>query len=252
MKPDKIRAVLVDDEAGSIESLETIIKESCPNVIICGTANSVKEAIKSIDLLEPNLVFLDIAMTDGDGFEVISGTSFKDYNVVFTTAYDQYAIKAIEFSALYYIMKPIDEKDVIEAIRRHQSKSISEAYKKQIEVLSKYMDNNFENIVLPQKEDSILVNLSEIVYCEADGSYTNFHLIDKRRIVISKPLKTYDELLGQFQFCRIHASIVVNLNQVNRYIKGRGGQVEMKNKITLPVSTRRKQEFLDKLKYMSL
>ncbi len=245
-----IQVIIIDDEKKCIALLEKRIKQSFPDINIAATAFQPEEGIKLIRQLEPDLVFIDIEMPKKNGFEVLEATRDILYDVIFTTAYNQYAVKAIRFSALDYLLKPIDTDELTQAIVRFKAKHLSESRQQQIDTLF----NNLRNITHPYNrisvattEGVIFINTQDILYCEATGSYTTLFLKNSDRLVTSRALKDFEELLQEHSFFRIHHSYLINLNEIKRYLKGEGGTVLMSSGAEIPVSKRKKEEFLKKL-----
>jgi two-component system LytT family response regulator len=190
-------------------------------------------------------------MPNKNGFELVEATKDIPYNVVFTTAYQQYAIKAIKFAALDYLLKPIDADELKEAIFRFKSKQKNEQRDKQLNLLFdnlKSNTSNYNRLSLATNEGVIFINTADILYCEASGGYTFFYMKNGDKFITSKTLKEYEEILVENHFFRIHHSYLINLSEIKRYIKGDGGTAIMSNNIELPVSKRRKDDFVKKLK----
>jgi len=245
-----ITAIIIDDEKKCISLLEKMIRQSLPDVNILATATQSEEGIKLIRQHEPDLVFLDIEMPKKNGFEVLDATKDIPYEIIFTTAYNQYAIKAIRFSALDYLLKPVDADELTYAIQRYKSKHVSDTRQQQIEMLFSNLKNlsqPFHKISVATLEGVIFINTSDILYCEATGSYTILYLGNGEKLTTSRSLKDFEELLYEHSFFRIHHSYLININEMKRYIKGDGGSVIMSNNVELPVSKRKKEEFLKKL-----
>lgn len=255
---ENFNALIVDDEEYGRSSLFFLIKENCPEVKIVNISKSVQEARNFINTNEVNLIFLDIAMPNENGFALIPLLQEKNIMVIFTTAYDQYAIKAIKASAVDYLLKPID----IEELKASIVKA-SNIYNQKADVtlkqnLSKNLDTLTENLSQKDKEIKKLtlastsgfkiITLTEIVYLEADSNYCIFHLISGERVVASKPLKEYEEILTSNNFIRIHKSSIINTLYLKEYKNTNGLQVKLINDITIQVSRRRISEFLDKIK----
>ncbi|MEO8209834.1 MAG: LytTR family DNA-binding domain-containing protein [bacterium] len=211
---------------------------------------NVKEAVHAIKLHHPDLVFLDIEMPPDNGFQVLEALEDKNFEIIFTTAFDQYAIKAIKFSALDFLLKPFGANDLIEAMKRYDEKIKKEISQKQYEVLLynlKNVSDPAKRIALPTLNGFNVVSLSDIVRCKADNNYTDFYFTNKTKTVVSKPLKEFDDLLEDHSFLRIHQSHLINLQHVVNYSKGEGGTVKMSDGSVIEVSRRKKDEFL---KYM--
>lgn len=244
----EIRTIIVDDEQNSIESLQRLLRNYCPQVLVIGTAGRVAEAIERIDSLKPDLVFLDITMPDGDGFDVLEQVKTKSFEVIFITASDQYAIKAFDFSAIHYLLKPIDYRNLQLAMDRYEQLQKEGIMEEKMEVLRQTLNNKHEKIILPTGEGMIIQELAEIIRCEADDNYTTFYLINGDKIVVSKSLSNFDKLLSDLYFSRVHSKHLINLRYVKKYEKGKGGMVVFQDGSAVPVSESKKTDFLNHLK----
>jgi two-component system LytT family response regulator len=245
-----INALIIDDEALARESLVKVIKQYCPEIKVVGLGENVDEAIELIHNFSPDLVFLDIEMPNGNGFTLFDRIRSPQFETIFTTAYEDYAIKAFRVAALDYLTKPIDFRQLQDSIDRFNKKKKVELKEQRIELLIQNIANKpteFNKIVLPDYNGYTMVNISDIIYCKADGSYTDVYLLDGKIITTSRLLKSFEELLPVQSFYRIHRSFLVNLNLIKRYSKIDGHQVILENNIILDVSERNKKEFLEKL-----
>ncbi len=244
--------IIVDDEPMAREIIESILTENFHDVNITGQAGTVKEAVELIGSINPQLVFLDVDLTDGSGFDVLSTLKKVNFKVIFITAHQKYAIKAIKFSAFDFILKPISTQELIEAVNRVKAEG-------QLNDQAKRWDAFFENIsglkpklqkiVLKTSESIHLVQVDDIIRCEADNNYSTFYLANGEKILVSKGLKDYEELLKDNDFFRVHQSHLINLNYVLRFDKKDGGSVVLSDKSIVPVSQRKKQslfEFFEK------
>lgn len=242
-----IEAIIIDDEKKCISLLQKMMSTSFPEIeIIATTINSI-DGIQLIMKHKPQLVFLDIEMPNKNGFDVIEATKHIGYTVIFTTAYQQHAIKAIKFSAFDYLLKPIDADELHDAISRFKAKQSHQQNEKQITALLENIKSNantFNRLSLSTSEGIIFLNIDDIIFCEASGGYTFFHTKAGEKIITSKTMKEYEDLLQSHPFFRIHYTYLVNLTYIKRYIKGDGGYVVLTNNAELPVSKRRKDEFM--------
>jgi len=208
---------------------------------------SAKKGLEAIAEHEPDLVFLDIEMPMMNGFEMLEQFANIPFSVIFTTSYDQYAIKAIRFSALDYLLKPIDPKELIAAVHKVDTARMVPS-PEQLEILMSHIrnkDNGFTKIAIPTSEGFELLPASDISYCEADDNYTHIHLKNKKKVVACRTLKDIEEQLEAFpQFIRVHHSYMVNLNEVDKYIRGEGGYLVMSDGSTVNVSRSRKEALL--------
>ena len=240
--------LIIDDENRSIETLSKIILTYCENKLeILGIANNIEEAYPLILSKKPDIVFLDIEMPFGSGFDLLERFDSIDFQVIFTTGFDQYAITAIKFSALDYLLKPIniqEVKDAVEkAIKNIATNNITNNFKILLESL-KMPKNTSNKIPLPVLNGLELVQIDQIVYCEADEDYTHVFLKDGTKKVVTKSIKDFEEHLTSYGFFRIHHSFLVNKTYIKKYTKGEGGTVMTELDVEIPVSRRRKVEFL--------
>ena len=240
-----MKCIIIDDEKHCIKTLTNLLETNFSEVEILASCFDSTKAYDFILQHKPDFIFLDIEMPFLNGFDLLSKFDHLDFDVIFTTAYDSYAIKAIKYSALDYLLKPISKEDLAFAIEKLKNKqgSISKAQLKlATEVHSRQLP---DTIALPTTEGLTFASVNEIVYCMADGSYTRIFMLDKSEILLSKTLGDVEELLGEYHFFRIHHSILVNLKQVRKYIRGEGGEVVMSNGKSLQVARTRKADFLN-------
>jgi len=246
-----IKAIIVDDEKKSIDSLDGMINENFHDkVYIIAKSKSVKEAVHAIKIHDPDLVFLDVEMPPGNGFQVLEQIENKKFEVIFTTAYDQYAIKAIRFSALDFLLKPFGVQDVRDALKRYEEKILTEKTQKQYEVLLyniKSVSDSQKKIALPTLNGFTVVSLGDIIRCESESNYTQFYLKDKSKTLVCKPLKDYEELLEENGFFRVHQSHLINVQYIKNYSRDIGGTVMMIDGSEIAVSRRKKDEFIKRL-----
>lgn len=243
-----IQAVLVDDESNSLEALSILLEKYCPTVEIIGTAQSVEEAVETIDEKEPELVFLDIALPDGQGFEVLEQVNHKNFEVIFTTAYDQYALTAFEFSALDYILKPINAEKLQQSVARFEEIKGEKDYTGRVSVLKDRLKSINERIILSSMDGFEVYKIADIIRCEANGSYTTFFIKGGIKVVTSKTLNNFEKLLADQPFARVHSKHLVNLEYIKKYISGRGGYVVFEDGSQVDVSERKKKEFIRLMK----
>jgi two-component system, LytTR family, response regulator len=246
-----IHAVIIDDEAKGRLALREKIATYCPQIKIIAEAGNGQEALLLIQHHKPQLIFLDIEMPRMNGFEMLNELPEKDFHVIFTTAYDQYAIKAIKYSAFDYLLKPVDIDELKFAVDKLDAKENSET-KKQVELLQQNMQHpkkQLHKLAIPTLEGLLFYEINDIIHLEANSNYTNLHLADKTKVTASKTLKEFEELLPEDIFFRIHHSHLINLNYIKRYIKGDGGQIELQNGVYVDVARRKKDEFLKAIGY---
>lgn len=242
-----ITAVIIEDEKNNAERLERLLAQHCPIIELKKIANSVEEGVKAIKEHQPALIFLDIELPDGTGFEIFSHFENPSFDVIFTTAYDHFAIKAIKFSAIDYLLKPIDKEELLAAVEKVNHKSQSSAPKYNAFFKDKSKITEVSNIALPTSDGFKIVTLNSIIRCEADGNYTVFYLEKNEKIMVSKSLKEFDELLEDCNFCRVHHAHLINMKHAVKYQKGEGGYVVMSDNQSVEVSKRKKEQFLKQL-----
>lgn len=246
-----IRAIIVDDLENAREGLASLIEQNCKDVTIIGMAGSAQEAINMIKKLSPELVFLDVKMPKQNGFQMLEEIGKITFEVIFTTAYEEFAIKAFRFSALDYLTKPISPKLLSEAINRYREKQSVQLKQQRFEILFENSHNSidsFNKIAIPTSTGLTMLNVSNIIYCRGDRNYTNvYQLNNDKPILSSKTLKYYEELLPETIFFRAHKSTLLNLNMVKQYLKTEGNTAIMVNGNSIEVSERNKKRFTDKL-----
>lgn len=242
-----INAILIDDEVHCLDTLSILLKEYCPDVQIIEKCRSGKEGLLSVKKAIPDLVFLDIEMPGMNGFEMLEQLTGISFAIIFTTSYDQYAIKAIRFSALDYLLKPIDPNELISAVRKvTEARHLPMA--EQFQMLLKQLrnkDHQFNKIAVPTAEGFELIPADQVVRCEADDNYTHLFLKNKTKVTACRTLKEVEEQLHDFTFfIRVHHSHIVNLNEVTKYIRGEGGYLVMCDNSSVNVSRSRKEALL--------
>jgi len=249
------RTIIIDDEIKAQNSLKKIIDEYCTDIEIIDTANNVSEGIKSIKTNKPQIVFLDIEMPDGTGFDVLKNIDLTNISVVFCTAHNDFAIKAFRYNAIDYILKPLDIDNVISATKKAiASLKLNEKDIAIKHLLSFYQneDKKNEKIILKTASDIYVVEIKDIIHCESEGSYTTFYTENNKKITISKNLKEYETILKPHNFIRTHQSHLVNLNYIERLHKASGGYLVMKNGSQIPISTRKKESIIKAMENMHL
>ena len=246
-----IKAIIIDDEKRSRELLNLMIKEFLPHQIeVLGMAENLTEGLKLLSLYNPTLVFLDIELSGESGFDFIERAPEVNFEVIFTTAYNQYAVKAFKYSAVDYLLKPIDSEELKASISRLIKKMNSTNSIGNLKSLIENLGKNEEyqqKITLPTGNAYEVVNIKEIVRCEADGNYTSFILNNNRKIVVSNGLKFYEDLLPTEHFFRVHHHHLININHVIRYLKMDGGYAIMSDNSRVELSRRKKDAFLSRL-----
>lgn len=243
---NKLKVVIVDDEKHGRELLKKLISLISDDFMIIGEADSVESGIEKIEGTSPDLVFLDIALADRTAFEILEHFHEIKFSVVFATAYNYYAIKAIKFSALDYLVKPIDPEELKNTLdkakARHKNTENLNGRINLAQSLSKKQKP--DKIALPTNMGYNFIDLNEIMFCSAENNYTKFHLVNKSSFLTCHTLGEYEELLGDNDFFRIHNSFLINMHHVQSYIKGKGGFVLMKDGTQIEVSIRKKDQFL--------
>ena len=248
-----LNALIVDDEANCCEVLELLLKKHCPQVNVVASCNSVAQAIKALETYSVQLVFLDIEMPHSNGFELLQRLPVIDFALIFTTSYDQYAIKAIRFSALDYLLKPIDREELQAAVRKAELHSQPIA-QRQMEILFQKLaqgPKTNHRIALPTLEGLQMISVDFIISCTSKSNYTTIVLKEAPKLVVSKTLKEMESLLCNYGFLRVHHSHMVNINEVRKYIRGEGGLVMMSNGTAIDVSRSRKESLLRALQSSS-
>ncbi|MFN8283285.1 MAG: LytTR family DNA-binding domain-containing protein [Chitinophagales bacterium] len=248
---DSIKAILVDDEKNNRLALRKLIEKFCPQVSVIAECDGVDNAIEFIDNNPTDVVFLDVEMPGKNGFDLLTHYNYQcPFEVIFTTAYSQYAVKAIRFSALDYLLKPVDPEELIRAVHKLSVKISDEIKSKQFELLEQRISNKDlgkKQLAISTLEGIYFASLDEIIHVDADSSYTKIFLTTSDMIMSSKPLKYFEELLEDYDFVRVHQSHIINLKHIRRYVRGDGGQVIMMNGAEIEVSRRKKDDLLAKI-----
>jgi two-component system LytT family response regulator len=247
-----IKAVIIDDEQHSIETLKWKLENYCPDVEVSASFDSPADGVTYLKKNPPDLLFLDIEMPMLNGFDVLEELGRDiSFDVIFTTAYNNFGIQAIKFSALDYLLKPVQNKELKDAIDKHTKKTKQKIPVEQFDVLLNNVHaekkGKVGKIALASKESIEFVDAHDIVCCEANSNYTNVFIVEGRKRVISKTLKEFEDMLSGHQFFRPHHSFLINLKRVKEFIRGDGGFLVMENKMKIPVSKNRREELLDLL-----
>lgn len=242
-----IKAIIIDDEVHCLETLSLLLQEFCPDVHLLEQCRSAKKGLEAIEKFKPNLVFLDIEMPVMNGFEMLEQFTAIQFAIIFTTSYDQYAIKAIRFSALDYLLKPINSTELINAVQKVQEQRhlpMAEQFQMLLKKVQ-HKGSQFNKIAIPTAEGFELVTADHIIYLEANDNYTHIFLKGKLKIIACRTLKEMEEQLDDFPFfIRVHHSYMINLNEVSKYIRGEGGYLIMSDSSTVSVSRSRKDSLL--------
>ncbi len=245
---EQIKAVIIDDEENFSSALEIQIRKQFPNLIVVGTAKTIKEGIQLINRTMPDLVFLDINFPEGNGFEIIESTKFTRYEVIFTTSFSEYAVRAFEVSAIHYLLKPIDQVKLKEAINRFNLKTDNDKFDEKLRILKESLQDRPQKILLPTSDGQNIFNISEIIRCEADSSYSTVFFNNGNKLLIAKPLQHLHKILVELDFARIHSKHLVNLKYVKKYVAGRIPHLILTDGTDLQISQHQKSDFADKLK----
>jgi len=245
-----IKAVLIDDEKNALEMLEWQLHNYCPQIDIAAICNTADKGIAAIRQHQPRVIFLDIEMPKKNGFEVLQQFPEPFFEVIFTTAYNQFALKAFRFAALDYLLKPIDADDLVNAVKRFEKKVSPGNFQQQLDILiQQYKQPNAlpDRVSFSTQQAVHFIKPETIVYCQSDSNYTSLYFADKTKMVVSKTLKEVEEMLLHYHFLRVHHSYIINTKEVTRYIKADGGAVEMSNGAQIPISRQKKDEVMQLL-----
>jgi two-component system LytT family response regulator len=248
-----IKALIIDDEFQSRNLLSKLLAVSAPDVQLVGQASSVQEAFISIEDLQPDLIFLDVMLNEATGFDLLKKFSEIKFEVIFTTAHNEFALKAFRFNAIDYLLKPIDPDELDLAIKKAKEK----LHLKQF-TSPEHLENLYQSIrnpgmlpkkiAIPTSQGFLLQPVDEIIYCQSVGNYTQFFFTQKRKLLSSYTLKQYDEILSEYNFFRAHRSFLINLDHVQQYQKGEGGTVSMSDGSEIEISRRNKEAFIQLFK----
>ncbi len=250
-----IKAVIVDDEQSCIDRLSSLLATHCSqSVHLAGTPLSVEEGLQVITKSKPDVVFLDVQLHSSTGFDLLKQLGEIRFEVIFTTAFEKYAVQAFKFSAIDYLLKPVDPDDLQQAVGKLQEKLSKDEMSAKLDVLFhnlKDIRGASKKISIPTINGLEFVDVSDIIRCQSDENYTNIFLREQpRKITVAKTLKEFEELLTEYNFYRVHNSHLINLAHIKRYNKGTGGYVTMNDNSEVEVSTRRKEEFLKRIAEM--
>ena len=245
-----IKAIIIDDEQKARETLSDSLSLYCKNIDVIAEADGVKTGLVVIKENNPDIVFLDIMMTDGSGFDLLELIPTINFEIIFVTAYDKFAVKAFEFSAVDYILKPIKPQQLIRAVGKLKKSEGFETINKKLEVLLNNK-NNLEKIALPSLDGLCFIKIEDIIRCESDGNYTTFYMNLGEKVIVTRLIKEYEEMLSPLTFYRIHKSHIINFKYIKKYIRGDGGSVIMNDGTKIEVSRRRKDGFVAALQIYS-
>jgi len=244
-----LKAIIVDDEPYCCEILAAMMESECAEVEIVSICKNADEALAAIRQYAPDLVFLDVEMPKMNGFEMLEQIPDINFHLIFTTSYDQYALKAIRFSAIDYLLKPIDREELKKAVQKVKER-IATPLPQQLEILMhkfRQPSNLINKIALPTIEGLMMIPVDNIISCESADNYTTLQLKGKKKILVTRSLKEMEEMLEQHAFIRVHRYYIVNLNEIEKYIKGEGGYLVMSDGSTIDVSRNKKEVLIRKL-----
>ncbi len=245
-----MKTLIIDNEEQIRVGLKKQLLALCPAVTEIKESTGVASGLAAIKEFKPDLVFLDVEMDDGTGIELIQQLKNFDFQLIFITAHDKYAINAFKLSAIDFLLKPIDAEDLIKAVEKAKDQIRSKTLEFQFQILQESLSSitiNEKKIVLKDSESIYFIKVSDIVHCKAEGPYTEFYLIPQQKITISKSLKEYEELLEPYGFVRTHHSHLINIKRIVRFDKANGGTLILENKQTVPVSQRKREQILELL-----
>lgn len=244
-----IKTIIIDDEPHCADRLKRLLLQN-EVVSLVAMASTVEEGVEVVNRLRPDLIFLDVQLGDRTGFDLLQSVSFRDFEIIFTTAYENYALRAIKSSAIDYLLKPIDEDDLAPALQKIQEQFSRKMTAAKLDTLLHNISQKqgiHKKMIIPTINGFELLNIAEIIRCESNVNYTTLFLKDKRKLVVAKSLKEFEVLLGDFHFFRVHNSHLINLEYIQKYQKGNGGTVILNDGSEIAVSTRRKEDFLRRL-----
>jgi two-component system, LytTR family, response regulator len=247
-----MKAIVIDDEPDCVKLLALQLKMSCPQVEVVAECTSSETGLRAIRQHTPDVVFLDIEMPKMNGFQLLEAIGDIDFSIVFVTAYDKFAVKAFKYSAVDYLLKPTDSKDLQTAVMRvERSRKIDG---RQLELLKQYLTTTVktfpEKIALPHQDGVIFVELKQVLYCESDNNYTRFHLTNGHKYLVSKTLLDIQETLEERNFLRISRQYVVNLDQITKFVKGDGSYVVMSDGCTITVARTQKNKLVERFGWL--
>jgi len=249
----KLTCLIIDDEEISCDALEWQLKNFCPEIEIIHKCSDPLNAEATIGRLNPNIVFLDIEMPGMSGLELLSKFPTPTFNVIFVTAHDKFALKAFKFSAVDYLLKPVESQDLIDAVNKAKTKTANS--NGDLNLLMRAIkeinsEKDIKRIALPTSNEISIVNIDDIIYCEGDGNYTSIMMTDGSKIVLSKTLKLLEEFLDERAFFRIHNAYLINISHIKKVNRREGGALVMDNGAELPMSRYKKQEFFELFDYL--
>lgn len=242
-----LRAIVIEDIENIRKKNIALIRQHCPNIAIIGQADTVESGVALIRQIVPDIVFLDVEMPDGTGFDLLQKLKPVNFKVIFITGYEDFAIRAFRFSAIDYLLKPLDPQELVESVRKAEESLNKEVIELKLNTLFSNLERpkNLQKLILKTAEKIYSVNIQDIIHCESEKNYTTFYFVNAPKLVVSTTLKEYETMLKPFNFFRAHQSHLINLLYFDHYIKTEGGNtIVMKNKNKIPLAIRKKEEFL--------
>jgi two-component system LytT family response regulator len=243
-----IRAILIDDEQDAIESLAWEIKMFCKDIQIIDSFTNPEEAISAINYLKPDCVFLDIEMPKIDGFQLLSHLTYRDFDLVITTAYDNYALKAFKENAIDYLLKPIDNDDLLKVAKKIKNNKLNKQLGFSLQNYIQPLEKKAKKIAIHSSGKIIFLNISDVFYCKSDGNYTTIYLLNGEKHLYTKKIKDVHELFNSDEIIRVHQSYLVNINYIKQYVKNEGYYLILEKNTTIPVSKVNRAYILDAMK----
>jgi len=247
-----MNAIIIDDEQDGTCTLQRMLAENCKQVNVVATCANATEGKQKVEELNPDLIFLDIQMPGKSGLEMLTELGARNFEVIFVTAHNKYMLQALQFSAADYLLKPVDEDRLIEAMQRVEKKLSQKGDGKNIETLLYNLEKsgtpNEMKLCIPTLKGFVILKLEDIIVCEAEKNYTIIHLRDKRPLIVSRPLLEYEKILEGTTFLRVHRTYLINLQHISEYHRGEGGVVIMSNGAEIEISRRKKEQFLSTIK----
>jgi two-component system LytT family response regulator len=242
-----LNCLIVDDDSNCRSILKSMIESKFPELNVLDTAKNLREALIKNEELKPDVVFLDVELGDGSGFDFLEQVQHNSFKLIFTTAFDSYAVKAFKVNASDYLLKPFSPEELEEAVKKVTIQPTYQKIQPEIQTLIEYVNGNRQQIPLPVQTGYEFVKIADIIRLEAKGNYTEFHLKGSRPLLVSRTLKIYDDLLSMEGFCRIHSAHLINMKEIRSYHKGDGGFVTMSNNDSVDVSRSKKDMFISRM-----
>ncbi len=245
----QIKAIIIEDEKNNRENLAKILLEYCSEVNIVAQCSSAIDGRKAIIEYRPDLVFLDIEMPGGDGFSLLESFEEINFEVIFVTAYNHYGVKAVKFCALDYLLKPVDILELSQAVEKVQKRLKAKTDTLRLQTLLANRSNESNpKIALPLSDKIVFIDVTSIIRCQGEGNYTHIYLKEEEKLLASKTLKEFEELLSDYNFLRVHQSHLINLNEVKAYMKTDGGYIKMNDSSSVSISRQRKEMVMERLR----